>query len=204
MDEINENNIQITIKILCEMLSDRGYNTDTIQNISIEEIKIQLENKILDFEAKHNKRNERIFIKYLFIKPKPVDIHNIITNWVNNEDDFSKTDRYIIILKESSLTIDKKIIEAKESFEFNIQIFLFNKLLRNITKHEYQPKFNLVEESQEKEILQQYSLKSKAKLPWINVNDPVSQYFGLVPGNIIKITRFSETSGEYITYRYCH
>jgi DNA-directed RNA polymerase subunit H (RpoH/RPB5) len=204
MDELNENNIQITIKILCEMLNDRGYNVETIENINIEEIKIQLENKILDFEAKHNKKNEKIHIKYLFNKPKPVDIHNIITNWVNNEEEFSKNDKYIIILKESSLTIDKKIIEAKESFEFNIQIFLFNKLLRNITKHEYQPKFNLVDESEEKEILQQYSLKSKSKLPWININDPISQYFGLVPGNIIKITRFSETSGEYITYRYCH
>ena len=43
MDELNE--IYKSKIILCEMLSDRGYNTKDIENISIDEIKIQYENK---------------------------------------------------------------------------------------------------------------------------------------------------------------
>jgi len=202
MDELNENTISITIKTLCEMLNDRGYNVDSIKNITVEEIRVQLENKILDFEAKHNTRDENIFIKYVLFKPKSSDILNSLSYWVNNPEDYRKSDRFIIILKENILNIDKKIIEYKEKYNYNIQIFIFSKLLRNITKHSYQPKFDLVENVQE--ILTNYSLKSKVKLPWISINDPISQYYGLLQGDVIKITRFSETSGEYITYRYCH
>ena len=204
MDELNENTISITIKTLCEMLNDRGYNTENIENITVKEIKIQLEKSQINIEAKHNKRDEKIFIKYLFNKPTPSDVKNVMYSWLNNPDEYKKTDRYIIILKESTLTIDKKIIEAKEIDDYNIQIFIFSKLLRNITKHEYQPKFDLVDNIQIQEILNNYSLKLKSKLPWISINDPISQYYGLVQGDVIKITRSSETSGEYITYRYCH
>ena len=98
MDELNENTISITIKTLCEMLNDRGYNVDSIKNITVEEIRVQLENKILDFEAKHNTRDENIFIKYVLFKPKSSDILNSLSYWVNNPEDYRKSDRFIIIL----------------------------------------------------------------------------------------------------------
>ena len=200
MDELNE--IYKSKKILCEMLGDRGYITTHIENTSIEEIKIQYDNKVIDFEASHSKRDEKIYIKYFMGNKIKKEIRDIISDWLENPN-YKKNDRFIIVYREKTISnIDKVIEEYKAKFDYFIQIFTLDKLLRNITRHEYQPMFSIVDNPSD--ILKNYSIKSKAKLPWISVHDPVSQYFGLLPGDVLQIKRYSETSGEYITYRYCH
>lgn len=38
-------------------------------------------------------------------------------------------------------------------------------------------------------------------LPKIKANDPVVEAIGAQPGNVLRITRESQTAGEFITYR---
>ncbi len=38
-------------------------------------------------------------------------------------------------------------------------------------------------------------------LPKIRANDPVVEAIGAEPGNVLRITRESQTAGEFITYR---
>ena len=38
-------------------------------------------------------------------------------------------------------------------------------------------------------------------LPKIKVNDPVAKSIGAEPGNILRITRESQTAGVFVTYR---
>ena len=38
-------------------------------------------------------------------------------------------------------------------------------------------------------------------LPKIRANDPVVKAIGAEPGNVLRITRESQTAGEFITYR---
>ena len=55
-----------------------------------------------------------------------------------------------------------------------------------------------------KELLEKIYVTSKSKLPEIKFHiDPIARCIGAVPGDIIKITRPSASSGEAIIYRVC-
>jgi DNA-directed RNA polymerase subunit H len=71
-------------------------------------------------------------------------------------------------------------------------------------KHILVPKHEIVPQDQHKELLESMYITSKAKMPEIKFHmDPIARCIGAVPGDIIKITRYSQSSGEAIIYRVC-
>ena len=118
---------------------------------------------------------------------------------------FDENDTLIII------TLDKVTNNIFEEFLENIyqnnkifiQLFWIESLMIDITQHSLVPKHTLISEEEKEEILENYSLSTYTQLPIILKNDPVAKYHGGKRGDIFKIIRPSETSGEYLTYRYC-
>jgi DNA-directed RNA polymerase subunit H len=50
--------------------------------------------------------------------------------------------------------------------------------------------------------MKKYHVASKSKFPLIRYHvDPIVRLIGAVPGNILKITRPSQTAGETVYYR---
>ena len=83
---------------------------------------------------------------------------------------------------------------------YNIEIFLQEELLVNITHHELVPKHMVLTDSEKAELLKRYRAK-ESQLPKIQVEDPIARYFGVRKGHVMKIVRHSETAGRYVTYR---
>lgn len=82
----------------------------------------------------------------------------------------------------------------------NIEVFEESFLMLNIIEHIDSPHYELLTEDQEKEVMDSYILKKK-EMKKILTSDPIVFYFNLKRGNIIRIIRPSEQSGNSVDYR---
>ena len=69
-----------------------------------------------------------------------------------------------------------------------------------VPDHIYVPKHEIISKAEAEEVLKKYNCKP-TELPLIFVNDPAILGLGVKPGDMIKITRKSQTAGEAIFYR---
>jgi DNA-directed RNA polymerase subunit H (RpoH/RPB5) len=77
-------------------------------------------------------------------------------------------------------------------------------LVSNPLKHSLVPLHERIPEEEHADLLKKYNIQSKANLPMIKFHeDMIARIMGLVPGDIVKITRPSPASGTYDTYRVC-
>lgn len=70
----------------------------------------------------------------------------------------------------------------------------------DILKHELVPEHVILSEDEKAKLLEQYNITSR-QLPKILGSDPVAKALGAKPGDVLKITRKSETAGMYVYYR---
>ena len=70
----------------------------------------------------------------------------------------------------------------------------------DIQDHKLVPKHEIMTEEEISKEFSDVDYKFK-DLPKIKVNDPVAESIGAKPGDILRITRESQTAGEFVTYR---
>lgn len=105
-----------------------------------------------------------------------------------------------IIVVQHGMTPTAKQSLGDMAPKYILEQFLEAELLINITEHMLVPEHIVMTPEEKKELLERYKLKD-SQLPRIQCSDPVSRYFGIKRGNVVKIVRPSETAGRYVTYR---
>ena len=70
-----------------------------------------------------------------------------------------------------------------------------------VPDHVYVPKHEIMTKKEAQKVLDEFNC-TPTELPLIFVTDPAILGLGVKPGDMIKITRKSETAGESIYYRY--
>ncbi|EIN03698.1 DNA-directed RNA polymerase RPB5 subunit [Punctularia strigosozonata HHB-11173 SS5] len=109
--------------------------------------------------------------------------------------------RGIIIFPGNMTPSARKVIVAM-SAQFRLEEFSESDLLVNITHHTLVPRHEVLTPEEKRNLLEKYRLK-ETQLPRIQLADPVARYYGLRRGQVVKITRPSETAGRYASYRIC-
>ena len=70
----------------------------------------------------------------------------------------------------------------------------------DILEHNAVPKHEILTKSEIKKIFSKLDY-DVSQLPKIKIDDPVSKAIGAKEGDVLKITRESQTAGTFVTYR---
>ena len=193
-----DNIIKKSFTILKEMLNDRDEDITKIENMTEEELlSFYTNSSIFDIDV-----NDKLKIIYnMASKIKIQDIRKFIN--IDEENEKNDLDKTIIFISKEKLTTNnfKSFNEYKN--KVNLQFFYIKELLFNIYRHELVPKHDVISSNEEiKKIMDKYLMKNKFQFPLILHTDPVCKYLNIKSNSLVKITRPSPTSGEYILYRY--
>ena len=84
-----------------------------------------------------------------------------------------------------------------------INIFYIKELMYNPMNHVLVPKHRKLSDEEGKAIMHKYMIRHHKNMPLISKEDVMSRWLGLRTGDIVEITRDTETSGTYMFYRCC-
>jgi len=112
-----------------------------------------------------------------------------------------KIKRAILVMAGAMTPFGKRAIDTLyEQDRVILEYFMESELMVNITQHSLVPEHTLMSDAEKKALLKRYHLKEN-QLPRIQLIDPISRFYGLEKGQVVKIIRSSETAGRYVTYR---
>jgi DNA-directed RNA polymerase I, II, and III subunit RPABC1 len=188
----NKDAIIKSFKTIMEMLEDRGVDVGGVSKDAGQEL-------LNGFVG-----NNKILFEVVLDSVKIVYCTSSKVKWADLKKHFEDDipyKLYICVIKDKMSQNNTKMISA---LKLNIQVFDIKNLQYNVSKHVLVPKHELVGDEEEvKKLIQNFNLKSKFQLPLILKTDAMAKYLGLKNGDVVKITRVSPTSGEYVMYRCC-
>jgi DNA-directed RNA polymerase subunit H (RpoH/RPB5) len=115
------------------------------------------------------------------------------------------TTEIIILVAEPVVdTFHQNVLENYLNNKSRTFIFQIQTIVNDPSIHFLVPKHEKVPAEEHAALLESLYLKSKAQFLIIRFHaDMQARYLGLVPGDLVKITRPSPSAGEYILYRVC-
>lgn len=196
----------IIFTTLLRLLQVRGYSTQ-VTNCTFEEFQV----KYVDRNPIHDIFKEDLSIAaqkpngdmviVLFLAPgvkKAVSVQQI--RLVAERLEQSHIAHCILIheqmLSSSSKKEIYKLFQGKQ-----LETFEEDELLFCVLSHELVPTFETLTHSERQVLCKSFKI-TQAQLPRMLLSDPVCRFLGLKRGDIVRITRTSETAGEYVCYRY--
>lgn len=204
-------NIYRSRMTLLDILEGRGYNVEKYRKFSpAEATAAAVAFPSLSFKVSKKDDDTKICdVRYAAISRQKLD-----TFFDDIDDDNAENTEVVVMMiapatEAHHITALKQYMKLKESGEkerrkLRVSFFSVSMLVINPMKHTLVPKHEIVPLEKHKEIMDSMYITSKSKFPEIKFHvDPIARCIGAVPGDIIKITRPSQSSGEAIIYRVC-
>jgi len=115
-----------------------------------------------------------------------------------------KEEVIVILLEDVGEVFHKEAYSALKNHNLKIRFFKAHTLVYDPRSHMLVPKHTKLPPSEHAEFLKSNYIRSKSNLPIIRFHeDMIARVMGLVPNDIVKITRPSPSAGLYDVYRVC-
>ena len=194
---------------LLNVLAQRGYDSDSITKLGVDQIKaFTIDNYPtnypgLDFTIKHKESEKEIQVHY-GLQGKFTQYQRILNAIQATIEEFPGEHIYMI-----QDTVSERVHSLVSShlwfkYKTRVSFFCIYEIVINPLDHVLVPRHEQVPTEEVPELMKRIRITEKSQLPLIRYHtDPIGRLIGLVPGDIVKITRSSPSSGEYILYRAC-
>ncbi|PRP87148.1 DNA-directed RNA polymerase [Planoprotostelium fungivorum] len=187
-------------KTLIQMLLDREYLVDaTKKEEQLEDFKSRYDGESREvltlLQRKKSDPSDQIYV--FFPDEEKVGVKSLRTYVTKMKE--SQVSRAIVVVRQGMSPFAKQAL-AEIQPKYKFEQFTETELLVNITEHQLVPEHVRLTKPEKKALLERYKLK-ESQLPRMQSSDPVARYYGLERGEVVKITRPSETAGRYVTYR---
>lgn len=200
-------------KTLLRILSDRGYNTKPYENFGPDEIEAMAlagpEALRMDLERPAESTDSaitkcRVLYQTQKLKPRLPGFLRGLTEEDNEDRVDPKTTEVVVMLAspEGEQVVDVHHTAAYDQWankKLRISFFRIANLVIHPSEHILVPKHERVLKADIP-----FPAAERAKLPFIRFHEDMqARILGLIPGDVVKITRPSPASGEYTMYRIC-
>jgi DNA-directed RNA polymerase subunit H (RpoH/RPB5) len=199
---------------LLNILKTKGYNVKPYLKFGPFEIETMLagsKETALRMELESEVETEGVLpkcrVEYAFsIKNR---INSFLKKLIEDEDgnisiDPDETSIIVVTLDPIGESFNKAALSAWNTNKLRISFFDANTIVNNPLDHVLVPKHELFPYSKHTEFMKAKYISSKNTLPIIKFHeDIIARILGLVPGDIVKITRPSPQAGLCETYRIC-
>jgi DNA-directed RNA polymerase subunit H (RpoH/RPB5) len=195
-----------------EMLVYRGDDVSIFKEhlLSMNKEDFETDRNVIDIQTSNTsviyaltKKLRKMIIDEL--KEKIKDSNNNINDFTSKYG--SKINVILIFNNESISTTVKSLLNKYDKFfqknGGQLQYFTLQQLMFNPTKHEYVPTHTKLTEEEAKEFMKEYMTRTKMHMHVILQSDPIAKWIGLKHGDIVRINRYNENSGESFSYRSC-
>lgn len=213
-------------QVLLNILHDRGYDTVGVEKFGPEEIREALaatpNGKALEFTVKAREGMTpptpftRVYIFPSRIKQKLPGFLTSLEAPIGEEATGKQSDKLgspvdpaqttvVCLINEPVVPIfNQASVNVWASRSLRLAFFNMDSFQMNPLDHFLVPPHEIVPKEQHEGLMKSLYITQKSQFPFIRYHeDPITRVIGAVPGDIIKITRPSPTSGEYIVYRIC-
>jgi DNA-directed RNA polymerase subunit H (RpoH/RPB5) len=118
--------------------------------------------------------------------------------------DPATTEIIVVVLEDVADVFHAAALAEWTGLKQRIRFFKAHNLLFDPRTHVLVPKHTKMAAADVAEFMKQHYIRSKTNLPFIKFHeDMIARIMGLVPGDVVKITRPSPASGTYDMYRVC-
>ena len=188
-----------------EMLRDRGYDiAERVSDVPMSDFKVRLVNADIDLYARAPDGRQAYVHFQSPVAAKKLSASTLEKETAGVLARLAEPDATQIVLVVVDPLQSNVQLLMKQPRYANVEVFTYDALQFNPTKHCLVPKHEVVPAEHEAAVLEQVNIERRAifkEMQRLLSSDPIARWLGMRTGQICRITRVSEQTGFHTVFR---